>query len=62
MHPPGHHRHTPLTQVTVKRGDSLWKIAQARHTTWQKIWNANRGVIGKNPNLIKPGQRLTIPR
>lgn len=60
--PPGHHPQTPLTQVTVKRGDSLWKIAQAHHTTWQKIWNANRGVIGKNPNLIKPGQRLTIPR
>lgn len=54
--------HKPLTQVTVKRGDTLWGIAKAHHTTWQKIWSSNRGVIGKNPNLIKPGQRLTIPR
>lgn len=53
--------HKPLTQVTVKRGDTLWGIAQAHHTTWQKIWSSNRGVIGSNPNLIKPGQRLTIP-
>lgn len=26
-----------------------------------KIYNANKGVIGGNPNLIYPGQVLTIP-
>lgn len=49
---------------TVVRGDCLWNIAKrfygngAKYTT---IYDANRGVIGGNPNLIKPGQVLTIP-
>jgi nucleoid-associated protein YgaU len=28
---------------------------------WPKIYHANRGVIGTDPNLILPGQRLVIP-
>ena len=28
---------------------------------WKKIYEANKGVIGKNPNLIYPGQKYTIP-
>lgn len=49
---------------TVVKGDCLWNIAKkfygsgAKYTT---IYNANRGVIGGNPNLIYPGQVLTIP-
>lgn len=49
---------------TVVRGDCLWNIAKrfygngARYTV---IYDANRGVIGGNPNLIHPGQVLTIP-
>lgn len=27
----------------------------------KKIYEANKGVIGKNPNLIYPGQKYTIP-
>lgn len=52
---------------TVKKGDSLWKIA-AKSTIygsgskWRTIYNANTKVIGKNPNLIYPGQKLVIPR
>lgn len=54
---------TPQT-YTVKSGDCLWNIAKkfygngAKYTT---IYNANKGVIGGNPNLIYPGQVLTIP-
>lgn len=48
--------------VVVK--DSLWKIAQQFYSDgskWPKIYDANRGIIGGNPNLIYPGQVLTIP-
>lgn len=51
---------------TVVRGDSLWKIAAkpsiyGKGADWRKIYNANKGVVGKNPNLIYPGQKLVIP-
>ena len=49
---------------TVKKGDSLWKIAQScygKGSDYTKIFEANGGVIGSNPNLIYPGQVLTIP-
>jgi LysM repeat protein len=47
--------------VTVKGGDSLSKIAAAHGTTWQKLYALNKGVIGGNPNLIRPGQQLKLP-
>ena len=28
---------------------------------YTKIYEANKGTIGSNPNLIKPGQKLVIP-
>lgn len=47
----------------VRPGDSLSRIA-ARYPepwiTWQSLYNANRAVIGGNPNLIHPGQTLVI--
>ncbi len=49
---------------TVKSGDNLSLIAQRHYGTqarWRDIYDANRTVIGANPNLIKPGQVLTIP-
>jgi nucleoid-associated protein YgaU len=52
-------------QYTVKPGDSLWKIAEqsyGRGDQWRKIYEANKQVIGGNPNLIQPGQQLTIPQ
>lgn len=47
--------------VTVKAGDSLSRIAAKAGTTWQKLYEANKAVIGSNPNLIRPGQTLKIP-
>ena len=45
---------------TVQKGDNLTKIAKKYNTTWQKIYEDNKDVIGSDPNLIKPGQVLTI--
>ena len=48
----------------VKKGDSLWKIAASQlgnGSKWNKIYEANKSVIGGNPNKIYPGQKLTIP-
>lgn len=48
---------------TVKAGDSLWNIAvyvYGNGARWTEIYNKNKDVIGPNPNLIKPGQVLTI--
>lgn len=50
---------------TVVRGDSLWKIAQKNlksGSRWGEIYNLNKKVIGKNPNLIYPGQKLVLPK
>lgn len=49
---------------TVKSGDCLWNIAKKYYgsgSDYTKIYNANKGTIGGNPNLIYPGQVLTIP-
>lgn len=52
------------TTYTVVPGDSLWKIAATLcgdPLKWKDIYAANRAVIGPDPNLIFPGQVLTIP-
>jgi nucleoid-associated protein YgaU len=50
---------------TVKKGDSLSKIAKRVYgdaQQWRRIYEANRGIIGDNPDLIHPGQALKLPR
>lgn len=48
---------------TVKSGDCLSAIAQklTGSANWKPIYEQNKGVIGGNPNKIKPGQVLIIP-
>ena len=49
---------------TVKASDNLWKIASrfyADGRQWEIIYNANKDVIGPDPDLIQPGQVLAIP-
>lgn len=36
-------------------------IPSSTDTSWQKIYNINKQTIGGNPNLIKVGQKLTLP-
>ena len=45
---------------TVQSGDTLYKIALRAHTSWQHLYAANKKVVGSNPNLIFPGQRLQV--
>ncbi|MFK0252822.1 transglycosylase family protein [Streptomyces sp. NPDC090445] len=46
----------------VAPGDSLSSIATSRHVEggWQALYETNRATVGSNPNLIFPGQRLTL--
>jgi nucleoid-associated protein YgaU len=49
---------------TVESGESLWAIAEAElgaGKRWKEIYELNKGVIGDNPDLIKPGQELKLP-
>lgn len=47
---------------TVARGDSLSGIAAAERVQggWQRLYSANRAVVGDDPDLILPGQRLSL--
>ncbi|MEV6578053.1 LysM peptidoglycan-binding domain-containing protein [Streptomyces sp. NPDC051582] len=50
---------------TVRAGDSLSAIARrelGNEARWRELYAMNRGVIGSNPELIHPGQVLTLPR
>jgi LysM repeat protein len=47
------------SKITVKRGDSLTKLANRHHSTWRRIYDANKHV--KDPNMINPGDKLRIP-
>ena len=54
---------TSSRTVTVKAGDNLSKIAKQElgdANKWRAIYEANRDKIS-NPDLIHPGQVLTIP-
>lgn len=57
--------------VLVRPGDSLWRIAERAlgptagmgqiAATWPRWYAANRVVIGPDPDLLHPGQRLRPP-
>lgn len=48
------------TTYTVVKGDSMWKIAVKYEIGLSEIINANPHI--KNPALIYPGNKLTIPQ
>lgn len=49
----------PVTQYTVKSGDTMSGIAQKFDVSLQSLLNANPQIT--NPNLIHTGQVITIP-
>jgi nucleoid-associated protein YgaU len=47
---------------TVVSGDCLSTIAaRVTHSSWATLYEVNKNVVGGNPDLILPGQVLTIP-
>lgn len=59
----GEPEESTLGTYTVVRGDTLWGIAKkllGDGSRWREIYNLNQDKIS-NPNLIYPGQVLTIP-
>ena len=51
----------PPAEIVVRRGDSLSGIAVRYRIEWPGLYEANRAVIGRNPNLITAGERLRVP-
>jgi murein DD-endopeptidase MepM/ murein hydrolase activator NlpD len=60
--PAAAHSAAKPTAYTVKHGDSLSGIAGAKHVKggWHQLYNDNKSVIGSDPDLIVPGQHLTL--
>jgi len=64
-------RHRPVETVTVGPVDTLWSLAASRlpadaseatiATACRRLYQLNRAVIGDDPDLIQPGQRLALP-
>lgn len=61
-------------RVTVRPGDSLWRIAEATlrdhglpagdadvAAYWPRIHDANRALVGPDPHLVRPGVPLVLP-
>lgn len=49
----------PAQMVTIQPGDSLSKIATAKNSTIQRLFDANDFIV--NPDLIYPGDKLRVP-
>ena len=56
--------------LVVEPGDSLWALARDRQpdaddaalaAAVEELHGANRAVLGPDPDLIRPGQRLVLP-
>jgi murein DD-endopeptidase MepM/ murein hydrolase activator NlpD len=56
-HPTGHEHYT------VVPGDTLSGIAEEHHVPggWPRLYADNKSVVGGDPDLIFPGQRLAVP-
>lgn len=72
--PQPHGESAASREYRVNPGDSLWSIAKAElsrserlpsnqeiDAAWRQLWLENLHVVGNDPSLIYPGQRLRIP-
>ena len=66
------HAHPRHHQVVVRPGDTLWALAEHDlpapatdrqvSVRWHAVYRRNRGVIGPDPDLIRPGQVLKLTK
>jgi hypothetical protein len=49
-----------LETYTVQSGDTLTLIGKKLSIDWHTLYDNNKDVIGTNPNMITPGQVLTV--
>lgn len=57
-------RDTRASVRRVEEGDSLWSIAEEEYgdgSRWRRIYRANEGLVGPDPDRLEAGQVLTIP-
>lgn len=64
-------RPTATARIEVRPGDTLWHLAaallpadadaRAVASLCARLYELNRAVIGDDPDLIRPGQRLRVP-
>lgn len=57
--------------LRVRAGDSLWSLAASQlgpdasladiDAQWRRLYARNRPLVGADPDLIRPGQRLVAP-
>ena len=69
--PPRPHPRGTTERVTVRPGDSLWSLAAHRlgragspariQAEWPRWYQANRQVVGEDPDLLRPGTSLRAP-
>ena len=55
---------TKTKTYTADSGDNLSAIAKQElgdANRWREIYELNKDVIGKNPDLIQPGMELKLP-
>ena len=49
---------------TVEKGENLSVISEQElgsQSRWKEIYELNKDLIGKNPDLIQPGMELKLP-
>lgn len=55
--------HDIASNYTVQSGDNLWNISKDHlggGQNWGELYHHNADVIGSNPNMIHPGQHLSL--
>ncbi|MBI4341417.1 MAG: LysM peptidoglycan-binding domain-containing protein [Candidatus Omnitrophica bacterium] len=57
----------PVESYVVQKGESLWSIAAkpevyGKATQWPRLLEANRELLKGDPNRLRAGMTITIPR
>jgi len=63
LHGPAPAEPPPLSSYKVQPGDNLWDITKSVNrdpSSWPKLYEENKQIIGKDPNLIFPNQQLSL--